>query len=74
MSEPNDKIQLDDISFDAVIDDVKPEEELTDLAVEDPIEDEVEDAFPGDMAQAVIQGHAQDPKAVEKEFSAYVPG
>lgn len=38
------------------------------------VEDGVEDVFPGDMAQAVIQGHAQDPKAVEKEFSAYVPG
>jgi len=38
------------------------------------IEDGVEDVFPGDMAQAVSQGHAQDAKAVEKEFSVYVPG
>jgi len=26
------------------------------------------------MAQAVSQGHAQDAKAVEQEFSAYIPG
>jgi len=38
------------------------------------VEDGVEDVFPGDMAQAVSQGHAQDAKAVEKEFSAYIQG
>ena len=38
------------------------------------VEDDLEDVYPGDMAQAVSQGHAQDAKAVEKEFSAYVPG
>lgn len=38
------------------------------------LEDGLEDVFPGDMAQAVSQGHAQDAKAVEREFSAYVSG
>lgn len=38
------------------------------------VEDGVEDVFPGEMAQAVRQGHAQDAKAVEQEFSAYIPG
>jgi short-subunit dehydrogenase len=33
-----------------------------------------EDVYPGDMAQGVWQGLAADPKAVEKQFAAYLPG
>ena len=38
------------------------------------VEDALEDVYPGEMAQAVSQGLAQDSKAVEREFSAYIPG
>lgn len=37
------------------------------------VEDGVEDAYPGGMAQGVSQGLAADPKALEKEFAAYLP-
>src|SRR6185436_9781933 len=38
------------------------------------IEDGTEDIYPGDMAQVVVAGLAQDAKAVELQFSAYLPG
>ncbi len=37
------------------------------------VEDELEDVYPGGMAQGVSQGLAADPKAMEKEFAAYLP-
>ncbi len=37
------------------------------------IRDGVEDLYPGDMAKRVSSGLAQDRKAVEKEFAAYLP-
>ena len=37
------------------------------------VEDDLEDVYPGEMAQAVSLGLAEDAKAVEKEFSAYIP-
>ncbi|HYM32580.1 MAG TPA: SDR family oxidoreductase [Candidatus Cybelea sp.] len=33
-----------------------------------------EEVYPGDMASGVSQGLAADPKAVEKQFAAYLPG
>lgn len=49
----------------------KPE----DIAAEvlQAIRDDVEDLYPGDMAKGVSAGLAQDRKAVEKEFAAYLP-
>lgn len=38
------------------------------------VEDGLEEVYPGGMAQGISQGLAADPKAVEKEFSAYLPG
>ncbi len=38
------------------------------------IEAGTEEVYPGDMAQGVSAGLAQDPKAVEVQFSAYLPG
>lgn len=38
------------------------------------VEDEVDEVYPGGMAQGVSEGLASDPKAVEKEFAAYLPG
>ncbi|HEV8646473.1 MAG TPA: SDR family oxidoreductase [Burkholderiales bacterium] len=38
------------------------------------VESGTEDAYPGQMAGGVSAGLAADPKAVEKEFSAYLPG
>lgn len=38
------------------------------------VEQGVEDVYPGGMAQGVSAGLAKDPKAVEKEFAAYLPG
>ncbi len=40
----------------------------------DAVEQGTEDVYPGGMAQGVSQGLAGDPKAVEKEFAAYLPG
>jgi len=37
------------------------------------VEDGLEEIYPGGMAQGVSQGLAADPKAVEKEFAAYLP-
>ncbi|MGD2141023.1 MAG: SDR family oxidoreductase [Burkholderiales bacterium] len=37
------------------------------------LEDGLEELYPGGMAQGVSQGLAADPKAVEKEFAAYLP-
>jgi NAD(P)-dependent dehydrogenase (short-subunit alcohol dehydrogenase family) len=38
------------------------------------LESETEDIYPGEMATGVSAGLAQDAKAVEKEFAAYLPG
>lgn len=38
------------------------------------VEKGIEDVYPGDMAQGVAAGLAQDPKGVETQFSAYLPG
>jgi NAD(P)-dependent dehydrogenase (short-subunit alcohol dehydrogenase family) len=38
------------------------------------VEAGTEDVYPGDMAQGVAAGLAQDAKAVELQFSAYLPG
>lgn len=40
----------------------------------DAVEAGSEDVYPGGMAQGVAAGLKADPKAVEKEFSAYLPG
>jgi peptide/nickel transport system ATP-binding protein len=37
------------------------------------VEDEAEEVYPGGMAQGVSQGLATDPKAIEREFAAYLP-
>jgi len=38
------------------------------------VEQGTEDVYPGGMAQGISAGLAKDPKAVEKEFAAYLPG
>ena len=38
------------------------------------LEQGLEEVYPGDMAQGVAQGLAADPKGVEKQFAAYLPG
>jgi len=38
------------------------------------VEDGADEVYPGGMAQGVSQGLSADPKAVETEFSAYLPG
>ncbi|HYM02812.1 MAG TPA: SDR family oxidoreductase [Stellaceae bacterium] len=38
------------------------------------VESGTEEVYPGDMAQGVSQGLAADPKGVEKQFAAYLPG
>ncbi len=40
----------------------------------DAVESGTEDVYPGGMAQGVAAGLKADPKAVEKEFAAYLPG
>jgi NAD(P)-dependent dehydrogenase (short-subunit alcohol dehydrogenase family) len=37
------------------------------------VEQGIEDVYPGQMAQGIASGLAQNPKAVEKEFAAYLP-
>jgi len=44
------------------------------IAALDAVESGTEDAYPGQMAGGVSAGLAANPKAVEKEFSAYLPG
>ncbi|MEK6210645.1 MAG: SDR family oxidoreductase [Pseudomonadota bacterium] len=44
------------------------------MAALDAVESGTEDAYPGQMAGGVSAGLAANPKAVEKEFSAYLPG
>ena len=44
------------------------------LAALAAVESGTEDAYPGQMAAGVSAGLAANPKAVEKEFSAYLPG
>jgi NAD(P)-dependent dehydrogenase (short-subunit alcohol dehydrogenase family) len=34
----------------------------------------IEEVYPGDMAAGIARGLAADPKAVEKQFAAYLPG
>jgi short-subunit dehydrogenase len=50
-----------------------PPREVADAALA-ALERGHEDVYPGDMAQGVSQGLAADPKAVEKQFAAYLPG
>jgi NAD(P)-dependent dehydrogenase (short-subunit alcohol dehydrogenase family) len=52
-----------------------PKEKPEDVAAAalDAVEAGTEDVYPGDMAQGVIQGLANEPKAVEKEFAAFLP-
>ena len=50
----------------------KPEDVAN--AALDAVEAGEEDIYPGVMAEGVSQGLAADPKAVEKEFAAYLPG
>lgn len=38
------------------------------------LEQGLEEVYPGAMAQGIAQGLATDPKAVEKQFAAYLPG
>jgi len=38
------------------------------------LEQGLDEVYPGDMAQGVAQGLAADPKGVEKQFAAYLPG
>ncbi|MBI1831332.1 MAG: SDR family oxidoreductase [Planctomycetes bacterium] len=38
------------------------------------VEDGVDDVYPGEMAQGIAAGLAKDAKAVEAQFSAYLPG
>jgi NAD(P)-dependent dehydrogenase (short-subunit alcohol dehydrogenase family) len=38
------------------------------------LEGGAEEVYPGDMAAGIAQGLAADPKAVEKQFAAYLPG
>ncbi len=38
------------------------------------VEQGIEEVYPGGMAQGISAGLAKDPKAVEKEFAAYLPG
>jgi NAD(P)-dependent dehydrogenase (short-subunit alcohol dehydrogenase family) len=44
------------------------------LAALAAVESGTEDVYPGQMAAGVSAGLAADPKAVEKEFAAYLPG
>lgn len=44
------------------------------VAALDAVENGIEDVYPGQMASGVSAGLAANPKAVEKEFSAYLPG
>jgi len=49
-----------------------PQEVVT--AALDGLEQGLEEIYPGEMAAGMNQGLAADPKAVEKELSAYLPG
>ncbi|KPK28915.1 MAG: short-chain dehydrogenase, partial [Betaproteobacteria bacterium SG8_40] len=53
-----------------------PKEDPADVASASlqSLEEGAEEVYPGGMAQSVSQGLAKDPKAVEKEFAAYLPG
>lgn len=51
--------------------DSKPEDVAAEIV--QAIRDDAEDLYPGDMAKGVSAGLAQDRKAVEKEFAAYLP-
>ena len=50
-----------------------PPRDVADAALA-ALERGLEEVYPGDMAQGVSQGLAADPKAVEKQFAAYLPG
>jgi len=53
-----------------------PKSEPADIAaaVLAGIEGDAEDLYPGEMASGVAAGLAADPKGVEKQFAAYLPG
>ncbi|HEX4984594.1 MAG TPA: SDR family oxidoreductase [Burkholderiales bacterium] len=53
-----------------------PKEDPADVAKAalQAVEQGIEDVYPGGMAQGISAGLAKDPKAVEKEFAAYLPG
>lgn len=44
------------------------------VAMLDGLEQGLEEIYPGEMASGMNQGLSADPKAVEKELSAYLPG
>ncbi|MFK7855298.1 MAG: SDR family oxidoreductase [Granulosicoccus sp.] len=50
-----------------------PAEEVA-VALLDGLEQGLEEIYPGEMASGMNQGLSSDPKAVEKELSAYLPG
>ncbi len=54
----------------------RPKTDPTDVAKEvlKAVEDGQEEVYPGDMAKGVATGLASNPKGVEKEFAAYLPG
>ena len=59
MNEPNEKIQLDDISFDDVMQDVLPQDGLEDLAIDTPKDEEVEEE---------VEDIVEDPTDDEDEY------
>jgi NAD(P)-dependent dehydrogenase (short-subunit alcohol dehydrogenase family) len=50
-----------------------PPAEVADAALT-ALERGIEEVYPGAMAEGVAQGLAADPKSVEKQFAAYLPG
>jgi short-subunit dehydrogenase len=50
-----------------------PPEEVAQAALE-AIKTGTEESYPGEMASGLSQGLATDPKGVEKELAAYLPG
>lgn len=52
----------------------KIEPEIVAAAIVEAIAGDAEEIYPGDMASGVAAGLAADPKAVEKQFAAYLPG
>jgi len=53
-----------------------PKEDPADVAYASlqALEEDLEEVYPGSMAQGVSKGLSADAKAVEKEFAAYLPG
>jgi ABC-type oligopeptide transport system ATPase subunit/NAD(P)-dependent dehydrogenase (short-subunit alcohol dehydrogenase family) len=50
-----------------------PPREVAEAALS-ALEEGVEEVYPGEMAKGIAQGLGADPKAVEKQFAAYLPG